>query len=74
MSARRNVIEISVGRYLAYGEVGDDGETYSLESAPTQADYDAVAAALDARDARQIRSDIEASRDDDGSLSALRLT
>lgn len=37
-------------RCIAYGTVGADGETYSLEHAPTQEDFDAVAAALDGAD------------------------
>ena len=38
--------ELRVGDHVAYGTVGDG--TYAVHHAPTQADFDAVAAALDA--------------------------
>jgi len=46
------------GRQRAYGEVAADGKTYSLIHAPTQADFDAVAAAMDAATPSQIREAI----------------
>ena len=42
--------ELRVGCHVAYGSIaisGDGDKSYSLDHAPTQADYDAVAAALD---------------------------
>ena len=41
-------------RYLAFGEVDDDGETYRCLHAPTQNDFDAVAKAMDQATAEYI--------------------
>jgi hypothetical protein len=46
--------EITCGRAVAYGIVADDGETYHLNHAPTQMDFDAVSAALASLTAAEI--------------------
>ena len=51
--------EIQVGRHVAYGTVERDGQTYALAHAPTQEDFDAVAAALDAATPAQIHQAFE---------------
>jgi hypothetical protein len=50
--------EIRYGRHVAYGEVSVDGATYVLLHAPTQADFDAVASALDSATPAEIREAI----------------
>lgn len=45
--------------YVAYGSVSEDGTEYHLEDAPTQKDFDAVAAVLDASTPEQISAAIE---------------
>lgn len=51
--------EFHVGEAVAYGTVSADGETYALTSAPTQADYDAVASVLDTMSAGALRARID---------------
>ncbi len=46
--------QITVGSATAYGEVASDGRTYSLHHAPTQGEFDLVAAILDAAEPDQI--------------------
>jgi hypothetical protein len=46
--------EIKAGEHTAYGTVSEDGAEYALAHAPTQDDFDAVAAALDAAAADEI--------------------
>lgn len=50
--------EIRIGRHVAYGEVSADGRTYSLNHAPTQADFDAIADALAGATPTEIREAI----------------
>lgn len=48
--------EIRVGDHVAYGQISDDGRTYSVNHAPTQDDFDAVSAVLDEMSARDIKA------------------
>lgn len=50
--------EIRLGRHVAYGEIAVDGRTYNIIHAPTQADFDAIAAAMDAATPTEIREAI----------------
>lgn len=59
---------IMVGKAVAYGEVAEDGSTYSLSHAPTQHDFDVVAAALDGMTEAEIAACIQGEEHQHGSV------
>jgi hypothetical protein len=59
--------EICVGDHVAYGDVNPDG-TYMLVQAPTQVDFDAVASALDAMTADEIKWAMRYARTDEATM------
>ena len=54
-------VEFRRGAHVAYGTVSTDGATYCVEHAPTQADFDAITLALEAREREDSTSTVRTS-------------